>query len=499
MDVIFWNGGINWPIMSRAIGPYKIAHWIRKHEHTAQVIDFVDKISEEQLYCATKKFIASTTKILAISTTFFANNSFKWNDGQFYAIPEHCINVINRIKEEHPYIKIILGGYASDRVPGWGVVDATIMSYTTATEDIFLEYLEHLKTGSAPPYGQIIFPNWGGKHRMLYDRALNPKYNIETDDFKWINDDIIMSNEPLPLDVSRGCIFACKFCQYPHLGKKKFDYIRGMNYIEDELRYNYENFGTTYYYMVDDTFNDTEFKIQEFYKMTHRLPFKIRFAAYLRADLIHRFPDMALLLQESGLFGAFHGIETLHPTASKLIGKAWSGTHAREFIPKLFHDIWKGSVPMHTNFIVGITGDTRENVLDTTKWYFDNKLYSIFFRQLELYGPGNDRSRFTIQSEFDKNAEKYGYTFTSAVDQNGLRQWKNDNWTTNSAEKTANEAISIIISSKKSHNWMIPNLLWYGISEEDIFNTPQRQLPWQQIKEKSSNLYQEYFNRLMSL
>jgi len=39
---------------------------------------------------------------------------------------------------------MVLGGYMSDRVPSWGVFDATVMSYTSATEDILLEYVSHL-------------------------------------------------------------------------------------------------------------------------------------------------------------------------------------------------------------------------------------------------------------------------------------------------------------------------------------------------------------------
>jgi radical SAM superfamily enzyme YgiQ (UPF0313 family) len=334
---------------------------------------------------------------------------------------------------------------------------------------------------------------------MLYDHALTPRYSIEDDDFKWVENDVIFQGEPLPLDISRGCIFACRFCQYPHLGKKKLDYIRGMSYIEDELRYNYEKFGTTIYYMLDDTFNDTEFKMQEFYKMTQRLPFKIKFSAYLRADLIHKFPETANLLQESGLFGAYHGIETFHPTASKLIAKGWSGTHAKEWIPKLYHDIWSRKIPMHTNFIVGITGDTRENIINTTKWFSDNNLHSIHFNPLGLYGQGNDSSRYTIQSEFDKNAEKYGFTFTSDEKEFGERLWKNDNWTTESARDTADEAVARVGPFRKAHIWLTPSLLWYGTPEKDIFDTPMIKLPWELFKNKSNILYQEYFERLMAL
>jgi hypothetical protein len=502
MDVIFWGGGIRWKSLSRYIGPYKISHWIRKHGYDAQVIDFVDQAEEEQLYLATNKFITPSTKILAISTTFMSNSVYKWSNDVLGRIPEHCLNVIKRIKKENPSIKVIVGGYASDRIAGWGVVDATIMSYTTASEDIFLEYLDHLTKGTPPPHGQLIFPNWGTekrKHRMLYDRARNPKYNIETDDFKWTKRDVILHAEPLPLDVSRGCIFACRFCQYPHIGKKKLDYIRGMDYIESELRYNYENFGTTAYYMLDDTFNDTEFKMQEFYNMTQRLPFKIEYTAYLRADLIHRFPNMAPLLQESGLFGAYHGIETFHPSASKLVGKGWSGTHAKEWIPKLYHDIWGRKVPMHTNFIVGLTGDTRDNVIETAKWHIDNNMHSIQFNPLGLYGPGNDKSRYTIQSEFDKNAEKYGFRFTGETAPRGQLLWENDNWTTYTAVLAVREASEIVSQFKKVNVWSTQSLLWYGISKEDIFNVPHMDMPWDMLRETTQNLYKEYFTKLMEL
>ena len=503
MDVIFWNGGINsWGTLSRYIGPYKIAHWIRKHGYDAQVIDFIDKLSEKSIYSATTKFITSNTRILALSTTFLANSSYKWSDGTVNSIPESCFNVLTRIKKEHPSIKIVLGGYASEHIAGWGLVDATIMSYTSASEDIFLEYLEHLTHGSPLPGGQLIFPKWGSNlstHRMMYNRANTSRYSIEQDDFRWSANDNILPGEPLPLDVSRGCIFACRFCQYPHLGKKKLDYIRGMDYIEAELRYNYEQFGTTHYYMLDDTFNDTEFKMQEFYNMTQRLPFKIKYSAYLRADLIHRFPNTAELLQASGLFGAYHGIETFHPTASKLIAKGWSGTHAKEYIPKLYHDIWGGKIPQHTNFIVGITGDTKNNIKETVKWYHDNNLHSIHFVELGLFGPNNSTSQFTIQSEFDRNAEKYGFRFTEYNEELREQMWENDNWTSLSAKAVATMANNAVAKSIKSHIWIVPNLLWYGASEESMFTTTNAQRPWDWYKVINNNKLQEYFNNLLLL
>lgn len=502
MDVVFWNGGIRWETLARYVGPYKISHWIRKHGYQTQVIDFVDRLTEDQLFDATDKFVTSQTKILALSMTFISNNLYKWQSGKPARLPEHCYLVMKRIKEKYPAIKIVLGGYMSERVSGWKIVDATVMSYTTASEDIFLEYLEHLTRGTKAPDGQVIFPSFAGEnqgqYRTHYDRALEPRYSIETDDFKFIKDDVILPGEPLPLDVSRGCIFACRFCQYPHLGKKKLDYVRGMNYLEEEMLHNHENFGTTRYYILDDTFNDTETKMQSFYDMVQRLPFDISYSAYLRADLIHRYPNMAHLLQGSGLYGAYHGIETFHPTASKLVGKGWSGRYARDWIPELYHNIWNGQVPMHTNFIVGFTGDTEQNVLDTADWFIQNKLHSIQFNALGLFGPNNGKSRYTVQSEFDRNAEKYGFEFTSAENE-GYRQWKNDNWTTASAIRVADQATKKIRPYKKINTWAIQALLWYGRQKEYLETVPHVDMPWLEYRAQTQELLGLYHERLMAL
>ena len=501
MDVVILSGGVTENVMRRYIGPYKIAHWIRKHGYQAQIIDFADKLTKDMLLKLTQKFVNADTAILAVSTTFICSRIYDNGLGKKARMPQHIVDTLREIKSQYPNIKIVVGGYMSDKIPSFNIFDATVMSYTTATEDIFLEYLNYLKKGTPAPYGTFTMPNWiagGNKHRMMYDRARNPTYNIETDDFKFTTQDCILSGEPLPLDVSRGCIFACKFCQYPHLGKKKLDYIRGMNYLEDEINYNYENFGTTGYYILDDTFNDTEIKVKAFYDMTQRLPFKITYSAYLRADLIHRFPDMISWLKDSGLFGAYHGIESLHPDASKLVGKAWSGKHARDFIPELYHNHWKKEVPVHTNFIVGLTGDTQESMLSTVDWFINNDLYSIEFVALGLFGSNNTNTRYTIQSEFDKNPEKHGFTM---LEQNsdGSVEWKNDNWTSITSKQAAIDLSKLTHKHRKLHTWGIPGVLWYGTSKEEIIKTPLPKLTWRIYSAITGTKLIEYYNKLLAV
>lgn len=495
MNVVFWNGGIPWG-MSRTIGPYKVAYWLRKHNYSAQVVDFIEKMPEDVLYSATKRFINDKTLVLAISTSFMGIEFFTHSTGRRAWLTEAAFNVLTKIKQEHPNIKIILGGYKSEKLGGLGLVDATIMSYTTASEEIMLEYLNYLTTGTEPPEHRMY--GIGPNKRIVYDKARNPVYNIEIDDFKWSKQDVILPGEPLPLDVSRGCIFACRFCQYPHLGKKKLDYIRGMEYLEAELIHNYETFGTTSYYIMDDTFNDTETKLKAFHDMTKTLPFKIIYTTYLRADLIHRFPDMAYYLQESGLYGAFFGIESLHPEASKIVGKAWSGKHAKEYVPELFHNIWKKKVPVHTNFIVGITGEPPESIVSTTDWFIQNDLHSINFERLALLGP-NDDPVWSIKSEFDKNASKYGFTMMPPANGSIFPDWKNDYWTRDIATHHMNEANKKLYDYRKIQTWSIPSMLWQGFTKDDIENRLRKDYPTELLTEYRNQKLREYFKAIMTV
>jgi hypothetical protein len=505
MNVVLLNGGINWNFLSRSIGPYKVAHWIRKHGYSCQVIDWINDFTDDQLNFLLEKFISNETLVLGVSTTFLSSNLHTWKNGDEARMPENIIIAIRRIKIKYPKLKIVLGGYMSDKVSGWHIADASVMSYTEATEDIFLEYLDHLKLGTPLPYAEVKIPDFSNnvtvvaKPRPVFNKARNPVYNIETDDFRFVKEDCIMPGEPLPLDVSRGCIFACRFCQYPHLGKKKLDYIRGMTYIEEEMLYNYENFGTDKYYILDDTFNDTEFKMQEFNNMTQRLPFKIKYSAYIRADLVHRFPDTAYMLKESGIFGAFHGLESLHPSASNLVGKAWSGKHARDFIPKLYHNIWKREVPMTTSFIVGLPGETPEHLYSTADWHLQNYLHSTIFYRLGLWNPKDKGNTiWTVTSEFDRNSEKYGFRFvTSPI--TGKSTWENDQWTFHTATDAVYKLNTAVSKKIRSSSWTSITALWTGFSLEDILRKPTYDFDPDIIPNFRKKTLQEYYEKLIAI
>ena len=248
MNVIFWSALQNsFLYAQRYIGPYQLSHWLRKHGHSSQVIDFVVKGSQAKykvstLMKLTEKFITGETQVIGISSTFFMKREF----------PTNIASALKKIKKKYPNIKLVLGGNKAETYSPeiTALFDCVVVGLA---EDILLELVEFYKTGQGEPIGVRELP-----HKIKFYRDSNQKrFNIEDSDFKWADNDLIMPGEVLPLEISRGCIFKCKFCQYPLLGRSKNDYTRKMEHIEAELRDNYERFGTTNYYLLDDTFNDT--------------------------------------------------------------------------------------------------------------------------------------------------------------------------------------------------------------------------------------------------
>ena len=485
MDAIFWNDCPH-NLLYRYIGPYKVSHYLRQHGYDTQVIDFVTNFTEEELWNATIKFITPDTLMLGVSVTFIAEKSYQHADGITRKISIPMLSVLKKIKLEYPKIKLILGGYNADTMEHYGVFDASISSYG---EDISLELMNFYQGTGVEPQSVKKIPAFGTRPALNYYQANNSKYNIEADSFQFTKQDCIMPGETLPIEISRGCIFKCTFCNHRNLGRGKLDYLRSFDCIKNELLYNYENFKTTNYYIICDTFNDTEYKMGEWYKMISSLPFKINYSAYLRADLIHRFTDIAHQLKETGLTGAFHGLESLHPEASKSVGKAWSGRYAREFIPKLYHDLWEGKISQHLNFIIGLPNDTRSSMASTIDWFLDNKLHSIRFEALSL-----KENPTRHPSEFEKDAKKYGYHF----DEQGVWHLDYINWT------EANALMSTFNNLLKNHiklpNWELHSILSYSkIDKNILINTPLQNLNWSQISQEKKIFLIEYQKLVLAL
>ena len=84
------------------------------------------------------------------------------------------------------------------------------------------------------------------------------------------------------METSRGCRFACSYCNFPILGVKG-DYTRSQECFERNIKENYDEWGVTEYIITDDTFNDYIPKIQKYGDVVQSLSFEPNFTGYVRS------------------------------------------------------------------------------------------------------------------------------------------------------------------------------------------------------------------------
>jgi len=371
----------------RGSGAHKIATHLRNHGYNIETVDYCLSWTQEELELLLDKLISKDTLFLGIGSNLFLDRS-------------HFDNNIRWFKNKYPKIAVILGGNQtlSRSTPG---VDYYVEGYA---ENAILHLLEYLR-GNINKNSIHWSANDEGKN--LID-ALSNYGQVDTKDLsiQYLPSDFLQPEQTLGLETARGCIFKCKFCTYPLIGKSKLDYIRDSATIVRELQQNYDQWGITNYLINEDTFNDSIEKLELLEKAITSLPFKINFTAYARLDLIVAKPHSIELLRNMGMKGVHFGIETFSKDAGKLVGKGFSGQRLKDGL--LW---WKEQTPdisTGCSLIVGLPGDTSDYHAEN-EWFSDSGVDYWFWQPLYI----TKSQQFVYSSEFSKDYNKYGLEIMS--------------------------------------------------------------------------------------
>jgi hypothetical protein len=395
----------------RSVGHYQLANWLRGHGYTVKVIDFCLYMTTDQLAEITERHIDQNTLAIGASTTFWR----EFSDDQIPAIIDQSKT---RIAKKFPNIKWCLGGHLSHRYiqhPGWRVLQGE-------GENIVLRWLDELS-----------------------DKTIFRKpFDIKETSNSFTNEDYIQPYEFIPIELGRGCMFKCKFCQFHNIGKKPGTYLKNYECLYREILDHHEKWGTTRFYYTDDTVNESEEKIQALADIAQKLPFKLEWIGFLRADLIWSKPQTSQMLKDSGLRSAYFGIESFERSSSKLIGKGWSGLHAKDWLleQKLR---WKNDINWTISLIVGVPGQTIDQLSADVDWVIKNNMYDclIFPLNIDLQKPGE----ITSVSEFEKNYQQYGFVFPDPVNRSWY--WENGDWNYDTALKVAGTLLEEVTKNNK--------------------------------------------------
>lgn len=476
-DGIIFNGftwrGLDKHFQFPMIGPYRLRTFLKQYGYNLEVIEWFDWWTEEEIIRLIEDRMSNNLKFVGFSTTFQATKNIS-------------VNLISTIRSKFPRLKIIFGGQEppeqllGEHPEMSKYIDSVFYGHS---EVALLEYLKHIenkpnrynpeKYSTGVEY--IISPN------------VVPYQNNEDLSTIWEKDDPVKYFKTAVIEISRGCMFKCKFCFSPLIGRKKSDYTRSPENFAEELKRNYDLFGITHYAFSDDTLNESNEKLENLKKGIKLSGVDITFTAYLRYELMHVHKEQTDTLLEMGLVGGIFGIETFNPESRKSIGK---GLSTDQILELLYNTKKKTDrLMLSSAFISGLPGEDEESTTASFQDFL--KLNSNFeyldawyWTPLYLVKPYK-----YLSSIFTREAETYGYNVLH------MGKWTNDKIAIKSfdeAEKMA-QKLNNLYTEKLNASTQISQMMSHGIPLEEALKYKGSVSKLQQeLSYRYNNIFQKY-------
>lgn len=436
----------------RAIGAYRIRTELEAKGYRVKVLDFFQQFTEEQVEQALDKYVGKETLWIGFSTTFFNTSNLLQEKNEFYT----------RIRKKYN-VPFVLGG-AKAKVEYLEFADIYVTGYADDATVALTDYLAGKST-------DIIWKEYRGK-KIIDSNHTYDKKDISNIPVVWKPEDVITPQQSLPMEIARGCIFNCAFCNFPLNNKSKFDYIRAKEDMYAEFMRNYEQFGTTSYWFMDDTYNDSMVKLELMHEVITSLPFKIQYDTYIKPELLVRWPDQIDLLVESGLRGASFGVESYKKETRQAIAKGADIEKVLDAIASLKQKS-NGSVKTQINMIVGLPHEEESSIRNSRELIVNNPNIDVWYWYPLLI---HSLEHHEYSSPIDRDPQKYGYRIvrdkmllskTLAGRTNAwMTVWKNEHMNAIKAGKIAEDLRNMDSSYQKVAGWQCGGMTSLGLDLE---------------------------------
>ena len=375
----------------RYAGTYRIASELRDSGYIVQVVEYFTKWSTYELMSIIRKFVTKDCLWVGVSTTFLSPDTHRKRKDVLEAPTsvtgrDDWEEISRYIKHCNPNCVIAAGGAKANMIP--------------QSDKTFDVLMVGQGENSAITLSNALF------EKKSVPRVLDLPYSdYPNSTIKFEDNDIIFPGEHLPVEIARGCIFKCSFCNYPLNGKKLWEFNRKPHLVRQDIENAHDRFGSTGFMFCDDNYNDSPEKVRRFHTEFTKLPYDIQFSTYARADLIFSKWETAELLYESGLRSVFFGIESLNHESAKSIGKGMDSEKIKDGLYKLKEQCPEMIICI--GMIVGLPYDTQETLTKNNEWLLrdDCPVDGVTYHPLHI----SPTLPFVDNSKMSNDPDKYGY------------------------------------------------------------------------------------------
>jgi anaerobic magnesium-protoporphyrin IX monomethyl ester cyclase len=182
--------------------------------------------------------------------------------------------------------------------------------------------------------------------------------------------------------TSRGCPFRCIFCSSSQFYGRRFR-ARSPKNVVDEIEELISKYKIKSFEIVDDTFTVDKKRAVEIAEEIIRRGLEIWWACGSRVDLVSR--ELLQIMKKAGCGLIYYGIESGSEKVLNILKKGITLEQAKSAIR------WAKEVGMEVvgSFIIGVPGETREDVMETIKFAKDSGIDFAQFTAMTPY-PGTE-------------------------------------------------------------------------------------------------------------
>jgi len=436
-DVVLFTGFAEGTV--KTFGAHKCAHELRRAGFRVLVVNHLHQFTLRELKEILTLAVGSNTLFVGFSNTFL-QTSLQSVDPQVVKKPFENFLPLGLPAEQlfkfhlhsiNPNCKIVVGGTRTFINVSNPYIDYAVIGYADLS---VVNLARHLK------YNDPLKKASRNLNKItIINDPVAEGFDFYNSSMSWTDDDVVVSGEQLLLEISRGCVFSCKFCNFRLNGKKNVDYLKKYENIRDELVYNFKNYNITHYRLLDDTYNDTEQKIDIMLDLVKSLPFKPVFWSYMRLDMLSKHPSTIEKIIDTGIVSMYFGIETLNKKAGTVIGKGYDPQAQIKTLQQM-KQTYGDQIFLTGSFICGLPTESQASIQDSMEKLISGEvpLDAVIYRPLQI----SKNEYETWQSAFGLDMTKYGYHEIPWTDGNEIVQdvnWKTDIMTFEEARNICSE------------------------------------------------------------
>ena len=184
----------------------------------------------------------------------------------------------------------------------------------------------------------------------------------------------------MPLELGRGCPFACTFCSTNDFFRRRFRLKSPARMLADMRRVK-ANYGIDTFELVHDMFTVDRKRVAAFCEALLAAPDKFHWGCSARTDCIDE--ELIELMASAGCGGVFFGIETGSARMQKIIDKGLDLTDSAACV----RSCDKSKIKTAVSLIVGFPEETREDLRSTVAFFMNSLLYDHADPQLVILAP----------------------------------------------------------------------------------------------------------------